>query len=261
MVKDLESVIIARGLKKKFCRDIRTSMRYSFFDLLQELCGLRPDQRELREKEFWAVGGIDFTLRRGDIVAFLGPNGAGKTTTMRLLNGILKPDAGEIKVSSKRASLHGAQGFFNSLLTGKENALILGAAMGYSRKYMKSCLPEIEKISGLGDAMNAALYSYSSGMFSRLALGTIAQLKPDIVFFDSVYGPADAEFRKEYPKVIRELAKQAGVIVAVHSLELIRRACTSIVVIAEGKKIYHSDDVEGGIQYYLNLHPAKKSDK
>jgi len=236
---------------------MRTSIKYSFYDLVGELLCLRKMERRLRKREFWAVEGLDIKLKRGQILALLGPNGAGKTTAVRLLSGILKPDGGELRISGKSVSLLRLRTAFNDALTGRENVPLLGVAMGYQRKFMQARMNLITQRSGLGDSMDSSVYAFSAGMRMRLAFAIIAQMKPDVLFLDAVFSVGDAGARAECLNIIREIAKTAGVIVSAHNMHMIRELCSSVIVMESGQKIYESEDVEKGIECYWRFFKEK----
>ena len=93
-------LIKVEGISKKFCRDLKTSLRYGVQDVRDELFG-RPRTMQLRPKEFWALQGVSFEVRRGECLGLIGHNGAGKTTLLKMLNGLIKPDTGRASPSAR----------------------------------------------------------------------------------------------------------------------------------------------------------------
>ena len=73
-------------------------MWYGFRDILRDTAGLRPKSGRLRRKEFWAVDDVSFELKKGETLGIIGPNGAGKTTLLKMLNGIVLPDKGSLRI-------------------------------------------------------------------------------------------------------------------------------------------------------------------
>ncbi len=88
-------LVEVKGLSKKFCKDLKTSLWYGVKDLISGYSG-NKDARELRPKEFWAVKDINFTLKRGECLGLIGHNGAGKSTLLKILNGLINPDSGSV---------------------------------------------------------------------------------------------------------------------------------------------------------------------
>ena len=99
-------VMAANGVSKRFCRGLKRSLVYGALDIAGELTGRSKSARkELREGEFWAVRDVSFELRAGEVLGLIGHNGAGKSTLLKILNGLLKPDAGEVRVRGRVGAL------------------------------------------------------------------------------------------------------------------------------------------------------------
>ncbi|MFB1490927.1 MULTISPECIES: ATP-binding cassette domain-containing protein [unclassified Thiocapsa] len=93
-----DTLIKVEGVSKKFCRRLKKSLWYGMQDLGNELRGRHHSgDGELRPDEFWAVEDVSFELRRGECPGLIGRNGTGKTTLLRMLNGLIKPDAGRTR--------------------------------------------------------------------------------------------------------------------------------------------------------------------
>ncbi|MFN3480673.1 MAG: ATP-binding cassette domain-containing protein, partial [Thermodesulfovibrionales bacterium] len=88
----------------------------------------------LKRDEFWALKGIDLTVKRGECIGFYGPNGAGKSTILKLIASVTYPTKGEVKVRGRVAPLIEVGAGFHMDLTGKENIFINGAILGMSIK-------------------------------------------------------------------------------------------------------------------------------
>ena len=113
-------LIHVEGLSKKFCTDLRTSLKYGVRDLAAELVG-QERSKDLRAKEFWALNDVGFELRRGECLGLLGRNGAGKTTLLKMLNGLMKPDKGRIELRG-RIGLHEVVAHLEMEVSGKRVA-------------------------------------------------------------------------------------------------------------------------------------------
>jgi lipopolysaccharide transport system ATP-binding protein len=113
-----EVLVEVKGVSKKFCKDLKTSLWYGVKDLLMGFKGHQSDG-ELRPKEFWAVKDINFELRRGECLGLIGHNGAGKSTLLKILNGLINPDAGEVRMRGRVGALIELGAVFNTILTGR----------------------------------------------------------------------------------------------------------------------------------------------
>ena len=137
------AVVKVEGLSKKFCRRLKRSLWYGVCDLVNEVL-VRPGRRhELRKHEFWALREAGFELHRGETLGVIGHNGAGKTTLLRLLNGLIKPDTGSIRLRGRVGALIQLGAGFSPILTGRENIYITGAVLGVRKKEIDRRLEEI----------------------------------------------------------------------------------------------------------------------
>ncbi len=96
----MKPIVIVDTVRKKYSMHADTNRHYGVVDLVRELTGRRPPE-QLRPDEFWAVDGISFYLNAGDSMALVGRNGSGKSTMLKLLAGLIKPDAGMIQIGGR----------------------------------------------------------------------------------------------------------------------------------------------------------------
>ena len=250
VLNESEVILSARNVSKKFCKKLRRSMAYGLIDLTKNLFGIKPDSAELRQEEFWALKNIDFELRRGDVLGLIGVNGSGKTTLLRLLSGIFPPDKGEIMIKGRVGALIALGAGFHPYFSGRENIYLNGAILGISRDELDAQFDKIVEFSEIGDFIDAPVATYSSGMRVRLGFSVAIAMKPDVLLIGEVLAVGDLGFKVKCLNEINELMKNAAVIFVSHSMQFVYRICTKIMVLNEGRIVHHSDDVEGGIDYY-----------
>ena len=101
-----ESLIEVKNVSKTYCRNLQKSLRYGVQDIWRELTFRGSYRGELRGEEFTAVDDVSFQVRKGECVALLGPNGAGKSTMLKMVNGILRPNSGSIKIRGRVGELN-----------------------------------------------------------------------------------------------------------------------------------------------------------
>jgi lipopolysaccharide transport system ATP-binding protein len=91
-------VLSANGISKKFSRDFKLSLAYGVRDVVSEVFpwGSETHRTALRKSEFWALNEVSFEVRKGESVGLIGANGCGKTTLLRIISGLIKPNAGNI---------------------------------------------------------------------------------------------------------------------------------------------------------------------
>ncbi len=193
---------------------------------------------------FTAVDGVDLTVPEGAIYGILGPNGAGKTTTLRMLLGIIDPDAGlrrvlghdrPHEVAHTIGYLPEERGLYPSMKA-YEAIAFLGALRGLplaeGRKRGKELLEE----HGLGYAIDRQIRQLSKGMAQQVQLlGTLVH-QPRLVVFDEPFSGLDALNQGKLEKMIRGLAERGTtVIFSTHVIAHAERLCDEVAIIAGGK--------------------------
>ena len=227
-------LISVEGVSKKFCKDLRTSLKYGLGDLGREVIG-RPRSNTLRKDEFWAVNNVTFELRRGECLGLIGHNGAGKTTLLRMLNGLIKPDIGRIEMRGRVGALIALGAGFNPVLTGRENVSVNASVLGLSQQKIKERFDGIVAFAGLEEFIDMPLQSYSSGMAARLGFAVAIAVEPDILLVDEVLAVGDHAFRLKAQRAMREaMARGTSVVVVSHNLHDISGNATRCLWLEKG---------------------------
>ena len=243
-------VLTLSGVSKKFCRDLKRSMRYGLGDILRVMAGLTPPTDRIRKHEFWAIDDVTFDVRRGGILGLMGRNGSGKTTLLRMISGILPPDRGEIRVRGRLASLISLGAGFHPHMTGRENILLNATLLGMRPGVIRDHIPRIIAFSELEDFIDSPVATYSSGMRVRLGFSIAVRTNPDIFLIDEALAVGDQRFKLKCFGELERIAESATVIIASHSAQRISRLCHSMKVMEKGRIIYEADDVKEGIEFY-----------
>ncbi len=193
-----------------------------------------------------ALDGVDFAVRRGEVVGLLGPNGAGKTTCLRILLGLVRPTAGDALVFGHRVgagapalsrvgALVEGPGFLPDL-TGRANLELFWRATG--RPPGDAHLDEVLAIAALGPALHRKVRTYSHGMRQRLAIAQAMLGLPDLLILDE---PTDGLDPPQIATLRRTLrAYTAGgraVLVSSHLLAEVERTCSHVVVLHRGRRL------------------------
>jgi lipopolysaccharide transport system ATP-binding protein len=247
-----EVLIKAENVSKKFCKDLKRSLFYGAQELCAEFFGLDSGHFVLREKEFWALRDVSFSVRRGECLALIGRNGSGKSTLLSILNGIIKPDGGRIEMRGRVTALIQLGAGFNPILTGRENIYINGQILGFTKKEIDRKFDEIVAFSELAEFIDTPVRSYSSGMKVRLGFAVAAQMDPDIMLLDEVMAVGDIGFKVKCINRITELMERTAVILVTHSMPEVGRVASGVLMLNKGVQVYYTNNVPEGIEKYYN---------
>lgn len=219
----------------------------------------------LNKNYFWALKSVSLTIKRGEIVGIIGKNGAGKSTLCKVLNNILKPDVGSVRIDGKVNAFLGFGTGFNPQLTGKDNIFLNGMILGISKKKLSELYPNIVEFSELEKFIDEPLKNYSTGMISRLGFSVSAFIEPDIFIIDEALQAGDISFYEKASLKIQELIKYAeAVVVVTHNLGFVENVCTRTIWLHEGKVKFDGTPKKAVKKYRdfireLNLKNKKRS--
>jgi ABC-2 type transport system ATP-binding protein len=232
-------------------------------------------------KKLKVLRGINFSVKRGTILALLGPNGAGKTTTIRILSTLLIPDKGQAIVDGHdvlknpdrvRGSI-GLTGQFAAVdeyLTGIENLHMIGRLYRMSGKDTKKRSMELLKQFDLIEASKRTVKTYSGGMRRRLDLAMSLIASPSIIFLDEPTTGLDPRSRLTMWQIIKKLVSEGTtILLTTQYMDEADHLADNIVVIDNGKVIAEgtsdtlkkrvgSDRLEFIIEEKSNFDLAKK---
>lgn len=185
-----------------------------------------------------ALRGIDFEVPYGSVYGVIGHNGAGKSTLFKAISGILAPTHGRITVAGRVTPLLALGIGFNKELTGRENVLLGGLAIGLQPEEVLERFDEVVAFADLGEALEYPMRTYSSGMFARLGFAVAAHLDPEILLIDEALSAGDSLFRNKcMDKLVELCGKECTVMIISHGLELITTLADRCVWIEQGKVV------------------------
>lgn len=231
------------GTPKKLTEAIPNSIRRIGFPFAQK--------KNLQQKEFWALKGINLEIREGEIVGIVGPNGSGKSTLLKSISGITYPTKGSIEVIGKVASLLELGAGFHPELTGRENIFLYGAVLGINKSQIEKQFSNIITFAGINEFLDTPIKHYSSGMYVRLAFSVAIHLDFDLLLIDEVLTVGDAEFQKKSLEKVQDLVKQRKTVIIVsHDLSIIPKLCKRVIYI-QGGQIKKDGKAQQVINYYL----------
>ena len=181
-------------------------------DRLKELATLN---RRSFHTDYWALRDISFTVEPGETFCIVGENGSGKSTLLQICAGILQPTEGSLDVRGRVSALLELGAGFNPEFTGRDNVYLNGAILGFSRKEMDHRFPHIEAFAEIGDFIDRAVKTYSSGMIVRLAFAVAIHVDPEILLVDEALAVGDVYFRQRCMRKVHEMRAQGTTILFV----------------------------------------------
>ena len=195
-----------------------------------------------------ALDDLTFSVHSGEVFGLLGPNGAGKTTTVRVLNGILPPSAGGVRVfnldpATQGESVRRRTGVLTETpalyerLSARENLEFFGTLHELPASELNTRVDEMLGFFELTSRAKDKVETYSKGMKQRLALARALIHKPPLLFLDEPTSGLDPEAAQQVDDLIANLrrTKEQTVILATHNLLEAQRLCDRVAIMNKGK--------------------------
>lgn len=208
----------------------------------------RPDTlRELFSKffrhtsnfhDFEAVKNVSFDVHEGEMVGIIGRNGSGKSTLLKIIAGVYRPSAGRVQVNGTIAPLIELGAGFHGELTGRENILLNGLLLGYSKREMLEREQSIIGFADIGEFIDAPVKQYSSGMYTRLAFAVATEVDPDILVIDEILAVGDLPFQmKCFDRLQRFRASGKTILFVSHTMGQIVELCDRAILLDKGNMV------------------------
>ena len=240
--------VVAKDLGVKY--DLRLERRRTLRHTLAQIAA-GDGSATLGRSEFWALEGVTFALRRGDVLGVVGMNGSGKSTLLQVIAGVFPPDAGALTTFGRDATLLTLGTGFDNDLTGRENIYLSAAYLGFSRSKIESEIDAIIEFSELGQFIEAPVLTYSTGMRARLGFSVAVHLEPQILLIDEVLGVGDAGFQRKSRQKLEELIARAKAMVLVsHSEAFIGQMATRVLWL-DGGRVKRYGETDEVLEEYL----------
>jgi ABC-2 type transport system ATP-binding protein len=206
-------------------------------------------RRQQLSTSFSALDDISFTVRQGESVGIMGLNGSGKSTLLKLINGIMKPDRGEVLTRGRIAGLIATGTGFHQQLSGRDNIYLNAAVLGMTEAETKRKLDSIIEFADIGQHLDSQVGHYSSGMTSRLGFAIAIHVDSDIFLADEVLAVGDKPFKKKCMEKMQEIRSSGRTLFYVsHAAGSVRKMCDRVLVLEKGRLGYDGP-VDAGIQY------------
>lgn len=191
---------------------------------------------------------LTYSVHEGEVFGMLGPNGAGKTTSVRILNGVLAPTGGSVRVLGMDPVVDGSKvrrqtGVLTETpslyerLSGRDNLLTFGALYGVPEVDLKRRVDAVLDQFGLLSRSTDLVGSYSKGMKQRLALARAFLHEPKVMFLDEPTSALDPEAARQVTGLIEQLSEKRNctVFLCTHNLDEAQRLCDRVAVLSQGR--------------------------
>ena len=201
-----------------------------------------------RYGDFTAVHRLGLVVRPGEILGFLGPNGAGKTTTLRVCAGLLRPDAGEIAIAGRsltreplraraRLGFVPDRPFLYERLSAREFLDFVAALYDVPAALASIRSEELLDRLELTSVADDLIETYSHGMRQKVSLAAALLHDPPLTMLDEPLSGLDPQGARTLKDLLRErAARNLGVLVSTHLLEVAERLCDRVVILHRGEK-------------------------
>lgn len=178
---------------------------------------------------------INFKINKGEIFGLIGQSGSGKSTILRIIQGILKADKGEINIAKNTEIAYIFQEF--NLLYNKNVFDNIALPLILKKKFLAEKVEEVLKFVGLSDKKKSFIASLSGGERQRVAIARALVINPQLLLCDEVTASLDKSVKDEILDLFEKINKKYGttILVVTHELEVVKRLCSKVAVIEKGK--------------------------
>jgi ABC-type polysaccharide/polyol phosphate transport system ATPase subunit len=196
---------------------------------------LHPWHRTTYEHQ-QALHDVSFSVDEGEFFGIIGPNGSGKSTLLKILAGIYRQDAGEVRVRGLLSPFIELGVGFNPELNARDNIRINGTLLGLSRRELEHRFDDIVAFAELERFVDQKLKNYSSGMQLRLAYSIAIQVPFDILLLDEVLAVGDASFQEKCFATFRRFRSEGKTMIFVsHDLTAVSEYCDRALLLVRGE--------------------------
>ncbi|MGA1023957.1 MAG: ABC transporter ATP-binding protein [Aquiluna sp.] len=208
---------------------------------------IRAKNLTKKYKDFVAVDGIDFDVKRGESFGLLGPNGAGKSTTMKMISSVSQRTGGELTILGKEPNTHGPEirahlgvvpqkDLLDRELKAWENLFTYGRYFGLSRKFLKQKVEELLEFAQLTEKRNSKADDLSGGMQRRLAIARGLVNEPEILMLDEPTTGLDPQARHIlWDRLFRLKEQGVTLVITTHYMDEAEQLCDRLIVMDKGK--------------------------
>jgi len=197
---------------------------------------IRKLRGNVEKRELVALRDVSFSVLPGERVGVIGQNGAGKSTLFRAIARVRRPTSGRVVVRGRGAHVLELGLGFHGELTGRENVILQGTIMGFSRRDMLERMDAIAAFSELEEFLDAPVRTYSSGMAARLGFAVATDVDPDILLVDEVLAVGDLRYQaKCFDRMSHFRERGKTFLLVSHALDDVVEVCQRVLWISGGQ--------------------------
>ncbi len=220
----------------------------------------------LRRRQVTALKGISLDIPAGHVYGLLGPNGSGKSTTLKILLGLVSPTSGTSEIfgipshevrSRANVGFLPENPYFYKFLTGSETIAFHGRLCGLKGKALQHRIAELLDLTGLGEAGDRRVGTYSKGMLQRIGLAQAMVHDPRLLILDEPTAGVDPAGSRQIRDLILRLKERGKtVLLTSHLLEQVQDVCDRVGILSKGELVREGSldlltGVSGQTEYIL----------
>ncbi|MEM1087534.1 MAG: ABC transporter ATP-binding protein [Pseudomonadota bacterium] len=203
-----------------------------------------------------AVHGISFTVQKGEVVSFLGQNGAGKSTTMRMVAGVLEPDAGDAtiinaSITKQRREAQAALGYLPEGaplyrdMTPLHFLHFLAEAYGLAKTERNNAIERVIADARIANVASKPISALSKGYRRRVGLAGAILHDPPVLLLDEPTDGLDPIQKRAVRALITRMAEEKAIMISTHTLEEVPAMCSRVIIVDHGRVV--ADDSPDGL--------------
>ncbi len=221
----------------------RTQEEFSY-DIKQTFLSIISGKYRLPARKL-VIDDLNLIVNSGEKIGIIGANGAGKSTLLKLISGILEPTVGQVRVRGNIAPLIELGAGFDPNISVRDNIVMYGILLGFSRQEMQARTAKILDFAELAEYELVPVKGLSSGMIARLGFAIATDVQPDILILDEVLSVGDRSFRNKCQHRIDQfLNGDTTVLVVSHDLDFIRTSCDKAIWLERGRVKFSGSGTE-----------------
>lgn len=218
--------------------------------------GLKTRLLRRRSDRPWALAPLDLEVTSGQSVAILGRNGSGKSTLLGIAAGTIAPTVGRVDRRVDPTLLFQVGTAFDEELSGAENARLELLLRGLSGRALKSCVAAAREFSGIEDAWEEPLRTYSTGMRMRVAMAAALADPGPLLLVDEVLAVGDAAFVTTCIDHFRALRRSGtSLLFVTHSVDLAASLADESIILEHGQTVARGSIADGLATYSAMISP------